>query len=87
MSSDNKVTSGFERLQEENWQLKYRLDENIRAKFNGEDHYLSHCRIEAAKERLKKTLREQELDNRRIDGQISHVDGELNRLSNNTAFP
>ncbi|MHC4226400.1 MAG: hypothetical protein ACYSWW_04565 [Planctomycetota bacterium] len=81
MTSNNKVASRFERLRAENWRLTYRLDEDLRAKFNGEDRYVSHCKMEAAKERLKKTLRAQELGSRRIDRQLSHAEDELNRLS------
>jgi len=81
MSGNNKVASQVETLQEENWRLTYRADGKLQAKFKSEDHYVSTCRIEAARERLKKMLRGHELGNRRIDRQLSHTENELNRLS------
>ena len=81
MGSKTKTGSRFERLQGDNWRLSYRLDEKLQAKYQSEDRYVSYRRNEAAKERLKKTLREQELGNRRIDRQLSHVENELQRLT------
>ena len=81
MSKKNKAKNKLESLQDENWRLTYRLDGKLQAKYQSEDRYVSYCRNEAARERLKKTLREQELGDRRIDRQLSHIENELKRLS------
>ena len=79
--TSNKTPSQVEKLQKENWQLTYRVDENLRADFTSEAQYVSYKQTEAAKERLQKTVREEELGTRRIDRQLTHVEGELKRLS------
>ena len=79
--TSNKTPSQVEKLQKENWQLTYRVDENLRADFTSEAQYVSYKQTESAKERLQKTVREEELGTRRIDRQLTHVEGELKRLS------
>ena len=79
--ANNKTASRLEKLQEENWRLKFQLDEELRTNFDSVERYVSHQRVEATKTGLKKTIKETELNYRRIDRQLHHVEQQLDLLS------